>query len=101
MFRVRVVRDVRAKLCASHPLRLALAPDPCPAPPPRLGPGGVSWCLVVSRVSWCLVVSRVSWCLVSHGVSWAPVVSRGVSTSLNLFITRRVVVQVFKHVGLG
>ena len=71
VFRVRVVRDVRAKLCASHPLRLALAPDPCLAPPPRLGPGGVSWCLVVSRVSWCLVVYRVSWCLVGPGgVSW-------------------------------
>ena len=44
VFRVRVARDVRAKLCASHPLYLALAPDPCPAaaaaPPP--GPRGGS-----------------------------------------------------------
>ena len=55
----------------------------------------LGWAPVVSRgVSWCLVSHGVSWCLVSHGVSWAPVVSRGVSTSLNLFITRRVVVQV-------
>ena len=45
VFRVRVVRDVRAKLCTSHPLYLALAPDPCPAPapappPPPPGPRG-------------------------------------------------------------
>ena len=39
MFRVRVVRDVRAKLCASRPGALGLAPDPCsPAPPAHPDP---------------------------------------------------------------
>ncbi len=32
VFRVRVVRDVHAKLCASYPGYRA--PDPCPAPAP-------------------------------------------------------------------
>ena len=56
VFRVRVVRDVRAKLCASPPWYLASDPGPCPpaAPPaaPLLavappGPRLVSW--LVSR----------------------------------------------------
>ncbi len=51
VFRVRVVRDVRAKLCASYPGYRGLAPDPCPiAPPaapalaPALAPGVSGWC---------------------------------------------------------
>ena len=70
VFRVRVVRDVRAKLCASHPWVLALAPDPCPTPtpaPPRFCRGGVPDGVPVSRL-----------------VSRCP--------SPNLLITRRVVV---------
>jgi len=34
VFRVRVVRDVRAKLCASYPGGVAIAPDACPAAAP-------------------------------------------------------------------
>ena len=62
VFRVRVVRDVRAKLCANHHWVLALAPDPCPPTPPRFCrsgvPAGVPAGVPVSRlVSWC-----PSWC---------------------------------------
>ena len=79
MFRVRVVRDVHAKLCASSPLPLALAPDPCPAPPapPRFCRRGVPAGVPVSRlVSWrpgrCPVAVLVSW-LVSRCPGWCPV----------------------------
>ena len=73
VFRVRVVRDVRAKLCASPPWYLASDPGPCPPPaaaaaapllavaPP--GPRLVSW--LVSRLvcpGWC-----PGWCL-----GWCP-----------------------------
>ena len=34
MFRVRVVCDVHAKLCARIPWSLASDPGPCPPPPP-------------------------------------------------------------------
>ena len=63
VFRVRVVRDVRAKLCASPPWFLASDPGPCPplllssSPPPRRGPAGVpagvlAGVPVSRRVSW-------------------------------------------------
>ena len=72
VFRVRVVRDVRAKLCASPPWYLASDPGPCPPPaaaaapllavaPP--GPRLVSW--LVSRL-----VSRQVSRLVSRPLSW-------------------------------
>ena len=38
VFRVRVVRDVRAKLCASHPGYPGLATVPCPTAPPAAAP---------------------------------------------------------------
>ena len=89
VFRVRVVRDVRAKLCASYPGGVALAPDACPAAAApsvavlvsRGVPAGVP---VVSRPAVFLLVSslvsRVSR-LVSSVVSrrcpcGVPVVSR-------------------------
>ncbi len=114
VFRVRVVRDVRAKLCASYPANRGLVPDPCPtAPPPApapavvvpvvsrwrpggfpgraLGvsqkcPGGVP---VVSR--WCSggvpVVSRWSPAVapVSRLVSWLA--SRSVSRLLSRLVS--------------
>ena len=63
MFRARVVRDARAKLCASPPWFLASDPGPCPplllssSPPPRRGPAGVpagvlAGVPVSRRVSW-------------------------------------------------
>ena len=63
VFRVRVVRDVRAKLCASPPWFLASDPGPCPplllssSPPPRRGParvpaGVLAGVPVSRRVSW-------------------------------------------------
>ena len=101
VFRVRVVRDVRAKLCASTPWFLASDPGPCPpllssplllllllavAPP---GSRLVSW--LVSRCpGGCPGLAPSVSRLVSRPpprrgpvVSrWCPVVSRGVSVGV-------------------
>ncbi len=66
VFRVRVLRDVRAKLCASYPTGTGLAQLRCPTTPGLLS---------VQRVPNCQ-----TWKLrlvVSRGVPWRPVVSRG------------------------
>ena len=69
VFRVRVVRDVRAKLCASPPWFLASDPGPCPP-------------LLSSPLLLLLAVAPpgsrlVSW-LVSRCPGWSPGVPAGV-----------------------
>ena len=84
VFRVRVVRDVRAKLCASHPGYPGLATVPCPTAPPApadrapgLSRGCPVGCPVVFPWLSHLVVTPGCPTWLFHGV--VPGLSRGLS----------------------
>ena len=53
VFRVRVVRDVRAKLCASYPGYLGLALEKCPAAAPAAVAPSVATPGVPLVSRWC------------------------------------------------